>query len=368
MEVSKIIILIFSLLSFVFLEEVRGQSSAEVCGDCHSEEYKQWSESMHSKSTPVKDILFEKVYQKSQLDTKGKTKLYCIRCHVPVSTLNGDFEYKKEITREGVTCDICHTAKSLSKEPEHWPIIYESDQSRLNYYRDFESPTHQENYLTTYPTSKLCSSCHGAMINIPGMQGCSDLTICDTYGESQMAQKPEECLKCHQGHSFQGVHSEIMLKKAAQLNLEVAKFGGKINLVVNVMNNGTGHRLPTGPPTRMVYLKVSAYDGEGNLLWTNFKENLMKEDPYGVFHIVFADSTDKAPAFPWIAAKIFKDTRMDAGESRELIYKFPTEGVERIDAKLFYRLAPLSLLDKFEITDEYLRTQHLMTEVAYEFN
>ncbi|UCH65079.1 MAG: hypothetical protein JSW63_10785 [Ignavibacterium sp.] len=366
MEISKINILIFSFLLFVFLEDGRGQISAEVCGDCHSEEYEQWSESMHSKSTPVNNILFAKVYKKSQLETNGKTKLYCTRCHAPVSTLNGDFDFKEGITQEGVTCDICHTAKSLSLQPEHWPIIYESDQNKLNSYRDFGSSAHQENYLSTYPTSRLCSSCHGTMINISGMQGCSDLTICDTYGESQMAQKPEECQNCHQGHSFQGVHSGEMLKKAAQLDLQVQEFGGKINLVVNVMNNGTGHRLPTGPPTRMVYLKVSAYDGEENLLWTNFKENLMKEDPYGVFHIVFADSSDKVPAFPWIAAKIFKDTRMDAGESRELIYKFPAEGVKKIDAKLFYRLAPLSLLDKFEITDEYLRAPHLMTDVAYE--
>jgi hypothetical protein len=204
------------------------------------------------------------------------------------------------------------------------------------------------------------------MINIPGMQGCSDLTICDTYGESLMIENPEECGECHQGHSFQGVHSEGMLKKAAQLNLEVTEFGGKINLVVNVTNNGTGHRLPTGPPTRMVYLKVSAYDIDGVLLWTNFKESLIKEDPYGVFHIVFADSTGKAPAFPWLAAKVFKDTRMDAGESRTLIYKFPAVGVKKIEVKLFYRLAPISLLDNFEITDKYLRTPHLMTEVAYE--
>ena len=53
-----------------------------------------------------------------------------------------------------------------------------------------------------------------------------------------------------------------------------------------------------------------------------------------MFHIVFADSTDKAPAFPWLAAKIFKDTRMDAGESRTLIYKFSAEGVKKIRDKI----------------------------------
>jgi hypothetical protein len=367
MKVNKLFILTFFLFSFVFLEEERGQSSSEVCKDCHSKEYEEWSESIHSKSTPVKDVLFAKIYQKSQQDTEGKTKLYCIRCHVPVSTLNGDVEFKEEITREGVTCDICHTAKTLTKEPEHWPIIYESDQQKLKSYRDFESSGHQEYYSSTYPTAMLCSSCHGAMIDIPEMQGCSDLTICDTYGESLLAEKPQDCQKCHQSHSFQGAHSEEMLKKAAQLNLKVTEFNGKINLVVNVTNNGTGHRLPTGPPTRIVYLKISVYDGEGRLLWTNFKKNLMKEDPYAAFHIVFADSMDKAPAFPWMASKIFKDTRMDAGEVRALTYKFPSEGVKTIDAKLFYRLAPISLLDKFEIMDEYLRTPHLMTEVVHEF-
>lgn len=366
MKVNKLFIFTIFLISFAFSEEGKGQSSSEACKECHDEQYNEWTESMHSKSTPVKDILFEKIYRLSILDTKGKTKLYCIRCHVPVSTINGDVDFKEEITREGITCDICHTAKELTKEPEHWPIIYESNQEKLKSYRDFGSSAHQESYSSTYPTAELCSNCHGGMIDIPGMQGCSDLTICDTYGESLSVEKPEECRKCHQGHSFQGAHSEEMLKKAARLDVEVAEFGGKINLVVNVTNNGTGHRLPTGPPTRIVYLKISAYDGEGIILWTNFKENLMKEDPFGVFHIVFADSTDKAPAFPWMAAKIFKDTRLSAGESRTLIYKFPANGIKKIEAKLFYRLAPLSLLDRFEITDEYLRTPHLMAKAVHE--
>ncbi len=53
----------------------------EACKKCHEEIYQQWKNSKHASSTPEKNPLFAKIYERSQKDTNGETKLYCIRCH-----------------------------------------------------------------------------------------------------------------------------------------------------------------------------------------------------------------------------------------------------------------------------------------------
>jgi len=356
--------------SLIQAQEHKIQSS-ESCKDCHQDIYQQWVKSRHANATPSKNILFAKLYQKSQQDTEGQTKLYCIRCHAPVSMVNGDVDLKQEITNEGVTCDICHTTKELTKDPQHWPLILSGEDTKFGPSKKLPPHDHESAYSNMFEGGKLCSGCHGGMIDVPQMQGCSDLTICDTSGEweqSSFSKNKSGCNECHATHSFEGAYSEEILQQAVDLNIEVNEFGGKINLNVTITNSGTGHLLPTGPPARLIFIKVLAYDQAGKVIWSNFNTNPMKEDPYGVFHVVFANSLGQVPALPWIAAKIVKDTRLKPEESRKLIYKFPAENVEKIEAKLFYRLAPSPLLDKFEITDEYLKKSYLMAEVTKKLN
>jgi hypothetical protein len=336
------------------------------CKSCHREIYDQWQKSRHAFSTPSKNILFAKLYQKSQQDTDGKTKLYCIKCHAPVSNFNNDVDLQQEITNEGVTCDVCHTVKELTKEPEHWPLIFDDGNIKFGPVKNLEVKAHKTAYSDLFEGSKLCKSCHGGMIDIPQMQGCSDLTICDTYGEwgqSQFSNNTSGCQECHPVHSFEGAYSEEMLQKAVDLKVDFKEFGGKINLNIDITNTGAGHLLPTGPPARLIFIKIHAIDNSGKILWSNFTENPASEDPYGVFHIVYAGSEGKVPVLPWVAVKIIKDTRIKPKETRKLIYKFPSSGVKKIETKLYYRLAPSSLLEKLEITDEYLNKPYLMAEV-----
>jgi len=165
------------------------------------------------------------------------------------------------------------------------------------------------------------------------------------------------------GHDFPGAYSPAQLKKAAKLILDAKEFGGEVITTVEVVNEGTAHLLPTGPPARMIFLKVSALNHNGEEIWSNFTDNPVVQDPYGVFHIVFANAEGKVPSMPWLASKIVKDTRLRPEETRRLVYKFPASGVAKVKAKLFYRLAPLPLLDKFEITEESLRKPYLMAQV-----
>ena len=355
--------------------------SALTCKECHEDIYNQWSGSRHARSTPAKNILFAKIYELSQQDTNGETKLYCIRCHAPVTQINGDVDIQQEITNEGITCDICHSIAELSDSPQHWPNIYEPGKTKRGPSKDADVDEHEVVYSELFENSRLCSGCHGDMLDIPGTRSCGNLTICDTDFEwrgTTFAKEGKSCVDCHmtgtQGlsvskevertaqHDFSGAYSHEKLQEAAKLVLDVKEFGGKIIAAIQVINKGTGHLLPTGPPARMVFLKVSAFDHNGEEVWSNYTNNPAKEDPFGVFHIVFANLEGKIPSMPWLASRIVKDTRIRPGEHRQLVYKFPSEGVTKVEAKLFYRLAPPPLLDKFEITDETLRKAYLMAQ------
>ncbi len=367
-----------------FCQKTNNIKSAQNCKKCHKAIYEQWQSSRHAHSTPSTNPLFASIYKLSQMDSDGETKLYCIRCHAPVSQINGDTELTEDITNEGITCDICHTIVELSDEPEYWPNRYQPGKVKQGVFKDSQPKGHKTVYSEMLTTSEICSGCHGDMLDIPGMRSCGNLTICDTDFEwkaTSFAESGERCRDCHMNavsgkaakngperekifqHNFSGAYSQDMLEKAAELNLDVKEFEGDVILTLDVINSGVGHLLPTGPPARMMFVKLTAKNGNGEVVWSNFSENPVAEDPYGVFHIVFADQIGKVPSMPWLAVKIVKDTRLRPGENRQLVYKFPAQEVERIEAKLFYRLAPSQLLDKFEITDESLRKTYLMAQI-----
>ncbi|MEE9166638.1 MAG: multiheme c-type cytochrome [Candidatus Neomarinimicrobiota bacterium] len=368
---SLLFITVTLLEGVLTAQEPAGIESAATCKGCHQEIYDQWSRSRHARSTPSTNILFAYVYELSQKDTDGQTKLYCIRCHAPVSQINGDVGLEQEITSEGITCDICHSITKLTDHPDKWPNEYDPGGVKRGTKKDSEPGRHKVVYSELFENSRICSGCHGDMLDIPGTRSCGNLTICDTdfeWKQSQLAAAGKSCVDCHMsGHDFSGAYSPAKLREAATIELNVKEFEGEVIATVEVINTGSAHLLPTGPPARMIFLKVSALGPAGQEVWTNFTDNPAKEDPFGVFHIVFSDLEGNVPSMPWLASRIVKDTRLRPEETRRLVYKFPSEGVENVTAKLFYRLAPPPLLDKFGISDETVRKAYLMAKAERTF-
>ncbi len=381
-KIIQSLITVLCLVNTVAAQESLKIESAITCKECHEEIYDEWVNSQHARSTPLKNTLFANVYRLSQEDTQGQTKLYCIRCHAPVSQINGDVDLKKDITNEGVTCDVCHTITNLTNHPNNWPNMYEPGLVKQGPSKDTEAVGHKVVFSPLFENSRLCSGCHGDMLDIPGTRSCGNLTICDTDFEWQstvQAVEGKSCVNCHMTrgpdqiaikekkshfrHDFSGAYSPVMLQKAVDLTLDIKEFEGEIIANLEVLNVGAAHLVPTGPPARMAFIKITALDQAETVVWTNFIENPVKEDPFGVFHIVFANIAGKVPSMPWLASRIVKDTRLRPGETRRLVYKFPASGVKKVTVKLLYRLAPSALLDRFEITDETLKTAYRMAQV-----
>ncbi|MGA9673201.1 MAG: tetratricopeptide repeat protein [Terracidiphilus sp.] len=91
--------------------------TAEYCGHCHQEAYRQWRESIHSNSfrapwylKNVNALIAERGVQFSR---------HCEGCHNPVALLSGDLSQgmpkKRPFEQEGVTCSTCHSI--ISTDP-----------------------------------------------------------------------------------------------------------------------------------------------------------------------------------------------------------------------------------------------------------
>jgi tetratricopeptide (TPR) repeat protein len=88
--------------------------TAEYCGHCHQEAYRQWRQSVHSNSFRAPWYLKN---VNALIDEKGvQFSRHCEGCHNPVALFSGDLSQgmpkKRPFEQEGVTCSTCHSIVS----------------------------------------------------------------------------------------------------------------------------------------------------------------------------------------------------------------------------------------------------------------
>jgi len=93
-----------------------------VCGNCHSEIFKQWSGSMHSKA--FADPLWRaatKMFMKEATTKEEKIEMKaCVKCHTPLgfrsySIISPDDDYEKlaALPAQGIFCNWCHNISEV---------------------------------------------------------------------------------------------------------------------------------------------------------------------------------------------------------------------------------------------------------------
>lgn len=198
--------------------------SARVCGECHPNQFRQWSLSSHAYANL--SPMFNKFEQTINDLSSGTVNYFCVRCHASVGTALGE---KRSIawwdrgpaSREGITCVSCHRvgegygktngARRITPGAINEPIFGPFDTtgglnaiSNARTYGILVSPDQPDRpgFLRIHQTaiqsdiikkSELCVTCHQVQVH-PGIKL---ETVWEEYRNSPAAKAKITCQECH---------------------------------------------------------------------------------------------------------------------------------------------------------------------------
>lgn len=336
-------------------------SSAADCGSCHVEIYEKWKSSMHSQA--ISDPIFISSYMQAFFESDGKARKICLECHAPTTAVTGDHALAKDISKEGITCHFCHSVTDIHPGGKQ--------RFTLSVGKNVRAP--QVKGTTEYHTSvaapflqkaEFCATCHEYEAN--------GVKIMSTYSEwknGPYAAKGLACQICHMpieevtddkgnrkkmfSHSLAGGHSIIQLRKAVTVNVvNAARQNDRITVELEVENQGSGHYVPTGIPTRklVLYCQVKTSDGKVQ------KKNVLYEKI--LFDRSGRELTKESEIMLGLGSQVVKDNRLAPGERRkeQLVFYTSASGEITVTAWVDYLYQPL-ILQPAEMRLEMVRTE-----------
>lgn len=323
----------------------------------------------------------------------------CGACHVPVAAANRPFNINPDslqgVEAEGVNCDFCHKIWDVRLDPDTGlPFPDKPGVLSYEFRRPFEG--HQffagplddiapgeDTYSELQKQSQFCAPCHFGVF--------WDTVVYDSFGEWLRSSYSDEetgktCQDCHMpnsgaeffahpekgglkrdpstivSHRMPGARDIDLLENSVSFALKAEQASEGIRVRTKIVNDLTGHHVPTDSPLRHLILVVRAYG-------SNSSELSLKEGPVlpewcgsgdpadgyyaglpGKVFIKLLEEiwTGVSPtAAYWNPTRIVMDTRLGAYESDvgEFLFKAPDSGDVRIEAVLLYRRAYKELMD-----------------------
>ncbi|MBU0993150.1 MAG: cytochrome c family protein [Proteobacteria bacterium] len=385
--------------------------SPETCGDCHGDIYHQWKQSMHNLShhDPVylglSTFILTGLQDKNEIDEAES----CVKCHTPVGNITGypekssdDRKKIPEIATYGIQCDYCHSATGAKKPYNNGLVLSpgngENDPGiKRGPFKNSESSFHDTAFSEFHTRSEICGTCH----NVKHVAFNTDLET--TYDEwkngpyySEDEGKIVLCQDCHMyqrpgipatgstkrpmnpgtaaddgpsrehifTHYFVGANAfvpgqfgnaeknkmaEERLKHAATLSI-VSQDIHQGHFDIIILNNGAGHKLPTGlTDVRQMWLEVTVLDEKGSTLLSSGepdKSGYLKDGTL-IYNTIFGDGRGNPVPNISKAREILKDNRIPPRQSAKETYAITQKNWEslKIKARLLYRSAPQKILD-----------------------
>ena len=186
--------------------------SAEFCKACHKDIYDEWKESYLSQSYTTSKIeidLHRLTLQLRGID-KGEVR-FCLECHAPLAlTFPEDLSVQDTLSREGVTCVVCHSAEVCFADSAPANFKMTPFEAMNGPFNDAKSPMHQtkENDNFKGKNCDLCAGCHYSVWPRNGIP--IDYTFFEWKHENP---RPDSsCKDCHMEEKKAKHHILQMLK------------------------------------------------------------------------------------------------------------------------------------------------------------
>lgn len=340
-----------------------GYTESQTCGACHTVIYKEWKNSLHASS--ISDPVFLGVFNEVEKEKKS----FCLKCHAPTVRVTGDYDLTQFITKEGVTCDFCHTVKSVDLNKDE-PFEFDLGFVKRGPFESDLEIGHKNRYSEIHLKAEFCAGCH-EVVNQNGFH------VMSTYSEwkgGPYAEKGVQCQNCHMpeefgtpivnpeiaetqrsvtAHKFLGGHSQINITKAASLTQVLDKSNNSLSVVVYVTNSEAGHSLPTGIPSRKVILTVKLFDSKGEIIGEKevvYKRVLVNSEGKEIPDKNIKDMFLKAAALK-------SDNRIKPKETRREEFSFPI-------TKRMGKILTVDSTLRYEFSVPYLEPNIMRMEMA----
>jgi hypothetical protein len=323
---------------------------ARACGGCHKTIYTYWSESEHSRSATSKPFLAALGAGLEAAPDKDAFRRGCVWCHAPTALATSDYALDAPTTREGVSCDFCHTVADVDlKKPGH-PFDLQPGKVKRGPMEYAKTPAHETAYSVLHKSSPLlCAGCH-EHANALGVH------VLSTYSEWKAGPYPDRgqtCQECHMPlvpgatateglestqrrinlHRLQGGSAASRLSTGLEMKISSLDIGAaSADVQVVVTNSGVGHAAPGGLSSKSLVLAVGVDTGTSELVDRRervYRRELKDAEGHSLSGVV--ETFQKA-------ASVGEDTRLQQKEARTERFTVPLpEGWKAIVARLEYR-------------------------------
>ncbi|MBI4816088.1 MAG: carboxypeptidase regulatory-like domain-containing protein [Deltaproteobacteria bacterium] len=376
------------------------------CNFCHGEQYRAWKDSLMAISASPENTWVRSLYESTQgpsYRTENPDKAGpCANCHAPAAAIDAPSETVLSevsgVAENGVFCAVCHSIREIRDvqkpgvdgslvliRPSAWTALF-----AYGPYDDAASQPMTTSYNPLIKEARLCAGCH-EWTNDLGVQ------VLSTFTEwSEMAGADPDALVCQDCHMrkrigsytppdptlgyildnehMAGMYANLrrrdtmsphvfrggreLAEEAAELSVGMRQEDRELVITTTVSNTNAGHALPTGMPFRHVLMQVEVklggqfltqtggptipdYGGEGT------SERDLAGKPGKGYAKVVGDGLGARNVPFWRASEVLEDTRIRAGESEVLEFRFAlpkSGGPVEARVSLIYRRAFLELV------------------------
>lgn len=326
-------------------------TTAQQCGTCHRDIYTAWRGSQHARA--AENPIFRESYAEAVKVAGDSATRLCLTCHAPTVVLTGDYALAHGVTREGVTCDFCHSLTGTDLQRPGHPFLLDVGATKYGPIRDAASTGHRVAFSDFHLSSLQCAGCHE-------YRNAHGVPVLSTYSEwAQYRQRggDKECQQCHMPqvlanivdpkvkrvrgafvnlHTMPGGHARDQLVRALEMRiLEARRTPRGLQVKVRLRNVGAGHAVPTGSPTRRVILRVEVATESGRRVRQERVYQRVVVDEHG------AEIRRDSLLFTHARA-IARDTRLAPAEQRveEFLLPVSTDENLTLTATLIYLYSP----------------------------
>jgi hypothetical protein len=320
------------------------------------------------------------------------------------------------IAAEGIACDFCHKIGDVILDPEtQLPYstrpgissmkLFRPDGDDQLFFGTLDDVMRRVTYLPLLEESAYCAPCHyGVFGGVAGVhEVVGGVEIYNSYGEwlDSPWSDPETgatCQDCHiprsendyfvfpemggyhrdykpvSNHLMRGINDLDLMENSVTMETTAEIIDGELVVSVGIVNDKTGHHVPTGVPYRHMILLVTVGDSGGREIplksgpvlpgWIGDLEDL----PGTYFAKILRDDwTGEAPtAAYWRDISLVEDTRIPAFQtaSNQFVFRADGEVPYKVHVQLLYRRAYQQLMEWKGWDDPDILMEEAVIEVS----